>query len=207
MDEAGSEAWNEPLGLELAPGTEVAGFTLEDKLAGRLGHGVPGAPGGPALRPQDGAAHARGEREVDALRRVRDTHVVGFHGYGFWPHEQPRFLVLALELVRGWTLDAWAREVQPLARASWCAGAAAGGPALAGVHALGVVHRDVKEANVVMREEDGQPVLVDFGAATYAGRPAAHRAVAAGDARVPQPRGAALRPRVGREPLPGGALG
>ncbi|HYO71296.1 MAG TPA: protein kinase, partial [Archangium sp.] len=36
---------------------------------------------------------------------------------------------------------------------------------LADVHASGVVHRDIKEANIIVRETDGQPVLVDFGAA------------------------------------------
>jgi serine/threonine-protein kinase len=39
------------------------------------------------------------------------------------------------------------------------------------VHAAGVVHRDLKEANIVMREADGRPVLVDFGSAGYEGAP------------------------------------
>ena len=35
--------------------------------------------------------------------------------------------------------------------------------ALAAVHAAGVLHRDLKPENVLVREVDGEPVLVDFG--------------------------------------------
>ncbi len=36
---------------------------------------------------------------------------------------------------------------------------------LARVHAAGVLHRDVKPANILVRREDERPVLIDFGAA------------------------------------------
>ena len=36
---------------------------------------------------------------------------------------------------------------------------------LSRVHAAGVLHRDIKPSNILVRREDGQPVLVDFGAA------------------------------------------
>ena len=36
------------------------------------------------------------------------------------------------------------------------------------VHAAGVLHRDIKPANILIRRQDGRPVLIDFGAAKQA---------------------------------------
>jgi serine/threonine-protein kinase len=150
----------------------VAGFTIEGLLAS-------GSFGTVYRAKRDERTFAiklvpmepRGDREVDALRRVRHPNVVGFHGYGLWPEDAPRFLVLALELVEGRTLDVWMREENPTALELVSQLLRPLANTLAAVHAEGVVHRDVKEANVIMREADGRPVLVDFGAAGYEGAP------------------------------------
>lgn len=153
-------------------GTEVAGFIVEARLdAGSFGSVYRAVRAGRLFAIKLVPLADRGEREADALRRVRHPNVVGFHGYGFWPHERPRFLVLALEYVEGWTLDVWARESNPTPLELVRQGVLPVACALEEVHALGVVHRDVKEANIVVREADGQPVLVDFGASTYEGAP------------------------------------
>lgn len=169
-DETGGEG--EAPWLELKPGERVAGFVLE----GRISSGS----GGTVYRAsRDGRAFAvklvplgrRGEREVDALRRVRSPHVVSFRGYSLWPDDEPRFLVLALELVEGRPLDVWALEENPSALVLVRQVLLPLARTLGEVHAAGVAHRDVKEANVVMRSADGLPVLVDFGAAAYEGAP------------------------------------
>ena len=36
------------------------------------------------------------------------------------------------------------------------------------VHAAGVLHRDIKPSNILIRRQDGRPVLIDFGAAKQA---------------------------------------
>ena len=157
---------------DFAPGARVAGFTVE-------GHLSSGGFGTVYRASRDGRDFAiklvprgsRGEREVDALRRAQFPNVVGFSGYGMWPDEAPRFLVLALELVEGRTLDVWAREENPSAFELVHAVLVPFAWTLADLHAAGVVHRDVKEANLLIRDSDGEPVLVDFGAAGYEGAP------------------------------------
>ncbi|HEY0097086.1 MAG TPA: protein kinase, partial [Archangium sp.] len=159
---------DEPLGLDLLAGAEVAGFIIERRLAsGSFGALYQARRGGKRFAIKLVPWDARGEREVDALRRVRELPVVGFHGYGLWPEEKPRFIVLALELVEGVALDTWAREFNPSTSELLTQVMLPLVSTLGQLHAAGVVHRDVKEANIVMRQKDGHPVLVDFGAAGF----------------------------------------
>ncbi len=151
---------------QLAPGTQVAGFTVEGTIAsGSFGTVYRARRNGRLYAIKLVPINPRGDREAAALRLVHHPNVVAFHGYGFWPEDEPRFLVLALELVEGRTLDVWAAEENPSALELVMRVLLPFALTLADVHASGVVHRDIKEANIVMREADGQPVLVDFGAA------------------------------------------
>ena len=161
------ERWPWP---DFAPGEEVAGFIIERRLAaGSFGTVYRARRGPQVLAIKLVLLQPRGDRELDALRRIQHPNVVGFHGYGQWPHERPRFLVLVLDLVRGVSLEEWARAVNPTVRELVRQVMLPLSDALREVHAAGVVHRDVKETNIVMRAEDARPVLVDFGAAIYTG--------------------------------------
>ena len=164
LDESAVLAWGEV--PELAPGTEVAGFTIEGLLAsGSFGAVYRARRSGRPYAVKLVRLSPRGDREAAALRLVRHPNVVAFHGYGFWPEKEPRFLVLALELVEGRTLDVWATQENPSALELVMRVLLPFAITLTDVHASGVVHRDIKEANILVREADGQPVLVDFGAA------------------------------------------
>ncbi len=103
---------------------------------------------------------ARAWREMSLGTRLRHPNLARQLGAGQWPEDKPRFLWLKFELIDGSTLDEWApgrplgevvERVLEVARA------------LAVSHEAGVLHRDVKEANILVRESTGQAVLVDFG--------------------------------------------
>ncbi|WNG37904.1 serine/threonine protein kinase [Archangium violaceum] len=169
FDEDGGQAGRE-LPWRLEPGTEVAGFAIEGLLAaGSFGTVYRARRGRRPFAIKLVGIEPRSNREVDALRLMRHPNVVSFHGYGFWPDDEPRYLVLALELVEGRPLDVWAKEENPSALELVMQVLLPFALTLADVHAAGVVHRDLKEANIVVRKEDGQPVLVDFGAAVLEG--------------------------------------
>jgi hypothetical protein len=104
-------------------------------------------------------------REVLALSRVRHPNVVGLHGFWQWPDKQPRYLVVVMEYVRGRRLDVWTSAENPsvLGALRRVVGVARG---LVAVRTANLVHCDVKEANIIVREEDGEAVLVDFGVST-----------------------------------------
>ena len=100
-------------------------------------------------------------REARALARVQHPNVVTIHhivdgGDGTYPW-------LVMELVEGGSLaDRLARGPMSPAEAA-CIGRGVL-DALRAAHAVGVQHRDVKPANVLLRT-DGRPVLTDFGIA------------------------------------------
>ena len=153
-------------GPRFAPGTEVAGFIIEETIAsGSFGTVYRARRSGRPYAIKLVRIDARGDREAAALRLMRHPNVVSFHGYGLWPEDDPHWLVLALELVEGLTLDTWAARENPSALELVTRVLLPFALTLADVHDAGVVHRDIKEANIIVREADGQPVLVDFGAA------------------------------------------
>nr|WP_253816172.1 serine/threonine-protein kinase [Myxococcus xanthus] len=163
-----------PAFAALAPGAQVVGYTVER----RLGSGGFGAV---YLARCEGQAYAlklvdlarvgaRVEREVSILLKLSHPNVVGIHGFGKWPVASPEFGVIVMEYVAGRQLDVWASEENPSARqvARVMLDVAR---ALEASHEAGVLHRDVKEANVMVRAADGAAKLVDFGVGDYAGAP------------------------------------
>ncbi|HZH12763.1 MAG TPA: serine/threonine-protein kinase [Archangium sp.] len=105
---------------------------------------------------------ARAWRELSLGTRLRHPNLARQLGAGQWPLDKPRFVWLKFELIEGPTLDEWGlapgrtvgevvERVLEVARA------------LAVSHEAGVLHRDVKEANILVRQSNGQAVLVDFG--------------------------------------------
>jgi serine/threonine protein kinase len=110
--------------------------------------------------------------EADALRSLSHPNIVRFHDFFEWGPS----LALAMEFILGDTLDqVITRHVER--RKKGGKGALPGMPfqrawyyfqqllgALAATHALGIVHRDVKPANILVRR-DGIVKLSDFGIA------------------------------------------
>jgi serine/threonine-protein kinase len=112
----------------------------------------------------------RFQREATALASIRHQNVVQIHAFG----SEGDAIYFAMEYVRGRNLDEIIGEharrglALPTHRALTILRQIAEG--LAAVHAAGIVHRDVKPANVVIENDSGRPVLVDFGLALPAER-------------------------------------
>jgi serine/threonine-protein kinase len=167
---AAGQLWKETQAALLPPvGTTGGGYYLEAKL-GRGGQGT-------VYRARRGGrwyavkfiylpvAGKWSRRELEVLPRLERVGVVRLEGHGKWPDLCPLFLFIAMEYVPGLPLYAWERKHRPTARqvATVLLELAR---QLAAIHAEGVVHRDVKGPNVLVRPE-GQPVLVDFGVSTW----------------------------------------
>ena len=115
-----------------------------------------------------GASHAREtfRSEAELLKRVADPHVARLLNYV----ETPQGAAIVMEAVLGTSLRAVLdQRDQPLGPEAALATLKGSLRGLAAAHAVGVVHRDYKPANVLV-QNDGQSKLIDFGVAVLAGQ-------------------------------------
>jgi serine/threonine protein kinase len=113
------------------------------------------------------AAPHNSEREVRVLRRAAGPSIVAL-----WEsfYDGAGHLVLVFPFLP-WTLEHFVRAKRPFDRAlKRCLRDVF--KALEHLHSLGVIHRDVKPANILMESPDGPAYLSDFGVAWCPGDPA-----------------------------------
>jgi serine/threonine-protein kinase len=177
------------------PGRVVSGYRIEKKLGA-------GGFGKVFLAWRDGSPCALkfihlesvgewGWRELFIMLRHEFPNVVKLLSHFKWPEEKPEYLVLVMEYVPGVTLYQWARDTNPCAR-ELVEKLLPLSRALKEVHAQEVKHRDLKGDNVLVRETDGAPVLVDFGAGAMPGAPRVTGALAPANLRYRSPEAVAF---------------
>jgi serine/threonine-protein kinase len=187
---------------------------------------APGTPGAGAaepvalkvLRPQAMVDPRNRElflREAEALKLLSHPNIVGYNDL----FEHDGSLVLSIEHVEGDTLQTIvARHIarahlrgghglpaMPLLRAWYYFQQLLG--AIAAIHALGIVHRDVKPSNILVRL-DGLVKLTDFGIARFTDAPvtAATKELAPGSGAYMSPEQVLSRPLDGRSDLYSAAI-
>ncbi|HLK99919.1 MAG TPA: protein kinase [Myxococcaceae bacterium] len=136
---------------------EKEGLTFALKLA----HGRAESPAG--RRGPD-----RSQRELECLLALRHPNIARVWSHGRWPHPKQGPLYLVMDYVEGFTLGQWKELCAPTPYEALVLFDKLAG-ALAYMEERGVKHRDLKPANIMVRRHDGQPVIVDYGAADKTG--------------------------------------
>ena len=112
----------------------------------------------------DAEAQTRFEREARAGAHLEHDHIVTTYDFG--SHDGSPFLAVAF--IEGETLAGRIKRQGRLPAEETVALLAPIAEALAYAHRKGVIHRDVKSNNIMIRAEDNRPVLIDFGIAQAA---------------------------------------
>jgi serine/threonine protein kinase/tetratricopeptide (TPR) repeat protein len=106
----------------------------------------------------DRAYRERLVREARAMAQLEHENVVRVYDAG----EHDGEIFVAMELVRGETVGAWLRA-GPRRWREVLARFVAAGQGLAAAHRAGMIHRDFKPDNVLVRASDGRVCVTDFG--------------------------------------------
>src|SRR5579885_1163441 len=113
-----------------------------------------------------GAEAATFDRDIRALAEIDHPHVVKIYDHGWTSEGQPFFV---MQYIAGESLSkAIGGRGMELKRAARIVGQL--GSALSAVHEAGVIHRDVKPENVMLRTHasgEEYATLIDFGVATF----------------------------------------
>ncbi len=115
------------------------------------------------LRPEVAASAEMARRfrsEIRLARKVRHRNVCGIHEYG----QDGHIRFIAMEFIDGLNLKEALREKGPLAPGEAYEVAITLAEGLQAIHQEGIVHRDLKTANI-MRDSRGVVRLMDFGIA------------------------------------------
>ena len=111
--------------------------------------------------------------EARAIYRFRHPNVVRAHRY----LEAHGTAYIVMEYVEGESLKAILDRRGRLPADEWRPWMEALMDGLAHMHGHGYLHRDIKPGNIVVRAEDGEPVLIDFGSARVQHRDRTHTQV------------------------------
>ncbi len=111
------------------------------------------------------AIRRRFGREARILANLDHPNVIAVHDVGGVTDEDPAGAFIVMELIAGESLEARLARMGSLPAEQAVAIATKLASALEAAHAHGVIHRDVKPDNVILREGDDEPVLIDFGIA------------------------------------------
>lgn len=105
----------------------------------------------------------RAFREAVSLGHFRHPNLLMVRELGRWPDMEGGHFFFVTDYVPGSTFNAWRWRTQaPLHRLVGVASELA--LVMAELHERGVCHRDIKADNVLVRDEDDKPFLIDFGA-------------------------------------------
>ncbi|HZH15448.1 MAG TPA: serine/threonine-protein kinase [Archangium sp.] len=105
----------------------------------------------------------RAFREAISLGHFRHPNLLTVRELGRWPELEGGYFFFVTEYVPGSTFNTWRWKTQaPLRRFIRVSAELAW--VMVELHERGVCHRDIKPDNVLVREEDDKPFLIDFGA-------------------------------------------